>query len=99
MGGWERSREALEAHPLLKQARAVRDRHVVEMPTPLLVTLSHYAADSCRWLAAALHREWPAVPLERIVRMATIDGARALGLDGMGDIAVGQAAARHAEAR
>lgn len=55
VGGWERSREALEAHPLLKQARAVRDRHVVEMPTPLLVTLSHYAADSCRWLAAALH--------------------------------------------
>jgi iron complex transport system substrate-binding protein len=55
VGRWERSREALEAHPLLKQARAVREKHVVEMPTPLLVTLSHHAAESCRWLASALH--------------------------------------------
>jgi cytosine/adenosine deaminase-related metal-dependent hydrolase len=43
--------------------------------------------------AAALHREWPAVPAEGIVRMATSDGARALGLDGIGTIAPGQAAA------
>ena len=43
--------------------------------------------------AAALHRDWPQVPAERIVRMATFDGARALGLDGIGAIAVGQAAA------
>jgi iron complex transport system substrate-binding protein len=55
VGRWERSREALEAHPLLQQARAVREKRVVEMPTPLLVTLSHHAADSCRWLAGALH--------------------------------------------
>jgi cytosine/adenosine deaminase-related metal-dependent hydrolase len=43
--------------------------------------------------AAALHREWPAIPAERIVRMVTTDGARALGLAGIGDIAVGHAAA------
>ncbi len=55
VGGWERSREALVAHPLLKQARAVREKHVVEMPTPLLVTLSQHAAVACRWLASALH--------------------------------------------
>jgi iron complex transport system substrate-binding protein len=55
VGGWERSREALEQHPLLKQARAVREKRVLEMPTPLLVTLSHHAADACRWLASALH--------------------------------------------
>jgi iron complex transport system substrate-binding protein len=63
VGRWERSREALEAHPLLKQARAVAQRHVVEMPTPLIVTLSHHAAESCRWLAAALHPDrFPAQP-------------------------------------
>jgi iron complex transport system substrate-binding protein len=55
VGGWEHSKEALLEHPLLKQARAVRENHVVEMPTALLVTLSHHAADSCRWLASALH--------------------------------------------
>ena len=43
--------------------------------------------------AAELHRQWPAIPPARIIRMATIDGARALGLDGLGDIAVGSAAA------
>lgn len=43
--------------------------------------------------AAALQREWPAVSAARIIRMATIDGARALGLDDLGDIAVGKEAA------
>lgn len=43
--------------------------------------------------AAALHRDWPALPAARIIRMATIDGARALGLDGIGEIAVGRSAA------
>jgi cytosine/adenosine deaminase-related metal-dependent hydrolase len=43
--------------------------------------------------AAELHRQWPAIPPGRIIRMATIDGARALGVDGLGDIAVGSAAA------
>ena len=43
--------------------------------------------------AAALHREWPRVPAARILRMATLDGARALGLDGLGAIAVGNHAA------
>jgi iron complex transport system substrate-binding protein len=55
VGAWEHSKAALLEHPLLKQARAVRDNHVIEMPTALLVTLSHHAADSCRWLASALH--------------------------------------------
>jgi cytosine/adenosine deaminase-related metal-dependent hydrolase len=43
--------------------------------------------------AAALHRDWPAIPAARIMRMATLDGARALGLPGVGDIAAGWAAA------
>lgn len=43
--------------------------------------------------AAALHRDWPEVEAARIVRMATLDGARALGLPGLGDIAVGHPAA------
>jgi cobalamin transport system substrate-binding protein len=55
VGGWEHSQAALLEHPLLKQLRAVREGKVVEMPTALLVTLSHHAADSCRWLASALH--------------------------------------------
>ncbi len=55
VGRWEGSVAALEEHPLLKQLRAVRDKRVVEMPTALLVTLSHYAADACWWLASALH--------------------------------------------
>ena len=63
VGRWEGSAAALRDHPLLKQLRAVREGHVVEMPTPLLVALSHYAADACWWLASALHPD--RVPQDR----------------------------------
>ncbi len=55
VGRWHGSVKALQEHPLLKQLRAVREKRIVEMPTPLLVTLSHHAADACGWLASALH--------------------------------------------
>jgi cytosine/adenosine deaminase-related metal-dependent hydrolase len=43
--------------------------------------------------ATALQRDWPQVPAERIIAMATADGARALGLTDVGAIAVGRSAA------
>jgi iron complex transport system substrate-binding protein len=52
--GWK-STEALKAHPLLSQMRAVEQGHIVAMPTELLVTLSHHAADACWYLAGTLH--------------------------------------------
>jgi iron complex transport system substrate-binding protein len=52
--GWK-SVEALEAHPLLSQMRAVRQKRIVAMPTELLVTLSHHAAEACWYLAWSLH--------------------------------------------
>jgi iron complex transport system substrate-binding protein len=63
LGRWPGVKEALRAHPLLSQLRAVREGHVVELPTELLVALNHYAADACWRLAHELH---PArVPGER----------------------------------
>jgi iron complex transport system substrate-binding protein len=47
--------EALRQHPLLGKLRAVREGHVVAMPSELLVTLSHHAALSCWYLASKLH--------------------------------------------
>jgi iron complex transport system substrate-binding protein len=55
LGRWPGSLEALKADPLLSQLRAVREGRIVEMPNQLLVTLSQYSADACRYLAAALH--------------------------------------------
>jgi iron complex transport system substrate-binding protein len=52
--GWG-SADALKGHPLLSQLRAVREGRVVELPTELLVTLSHHAADACWRLASLLH--------------------------------------------
>jgi iron complex transport system substrate-binding protein len=52
--GWK-STEALRAHPLLSQMRAVKQGRIVAMPTELLVTLSHHAAEACWYLAWALH--------------------------------------------
>ncbi len=49
------ARRALLRHPLLARTRAAREGRVVEMPNPLLVTLSDRAADACWWLAARLH--------------------------------------------
>lgn len=57
LGRWPGSLEALKADPLLSQLRAVRGGRIVEMPNQLLVTLSQYSADACRFLAAALHPE------------------------------------------
>jgi iron complex transport system substrate-binding protein len=63
LGTWDGSVAALKGHPLLSQLRAVREGRIVEMPTRLLVALSHHAAEACWWLARALHPE--RVPLER----------------------------------
>jgi iron complex transport system substrate-binding protein len=52
--GWK-SADALRAHPLLSQTRAVKQGHILEIPTEKLVALSHHAADACWVLAAALH--------------------------------------------
>jgi ABC-type Fe3+-hydroxamate transport system substrate-binding protein len=62
LGRWPGTREALENDPLLSRLRAVREGHIVEMPTALLVTLSHHAADACRLLAAELHPDRVARP-------------------------------------
>jgi iron complex transport system substrate-binding protein len=63
VGTWDGSVEALRRHPLLSRMRAVREGRVVEMPTRLLVALSHHAAEACWWLAHALHPD--RVPRER----------------------------------
>jgi len=52
--GWKTG-EALRAHPLLSRMPAVIEGRVVELPTQLLVTLSHHAADACWRLASLLH--------------------------------------------
>jgi hypothetical protein len=52
---WPGVVEALKSDPLLSRMRALREGRVVEMPTELLVTVSHHAADACRQLAARLH--------------------------------------------
>jgi iron complex transport system substrate-binding protein len=54
--GWGTA-EALRQHPLLSQLRAVRTGRIVELPTELLVTLSHHAAFACWRLASLLHPE------------------------------------------
>jgi iron complex transport system substrate-binding protein len=55
LGVWPGARAALLQHPLLSRLRAVREGHIVEMPTPLLVTLSQHAAEASWYLAWALH--------------------------------------------
>jgi len=55
VGVWPGAREGLEQHPLLSKLRAVREGHVVQMPTELLVTLSQHAAEASWYLARALH--------------------------------------------
>jgi iron complex transport system substrate-binding protein len=52
--GWK-SAEALRAHALLSQTRAVKQGRVLQIPTEKLVALSHHAAEACWVLAAALH--------------------------------------------
>ena len=55
LGRWPGVRDALLAHPLLSQLRAVRAGRVVELDTARLVALNHYAADACWTLASELH--------------------------------------------
>ena len=52
--GWK-STEALESHPLLSKMRAMKQGRIVAMPTELLVTLSHHAAEASWYLSWALH--------------------------------------------
>lgn len=52
--GWGTA-QALRDHPLLSQMRAVKSGRVIELPTELLVTLSHHAARACWTLAHDLH--------------------------------------------
>lgn len=52
--GWGTA-QSLREHPLLSQLRAVRGGQVVELPTELLVALSHHAARACWRLGHALH--------------------------------------------
>ena len=52
--GWG-TLQALREHPLLSKMRAVQQGRTVELPTELLVTLSHHAARACWTLAHALH--------------------------------------------
>ena len=49
------ARQVVAAHPLLSQMQAVREGRVVEIPTRLLMSLSHHAADACWFLATAFH--------------------------------------------
>jgi iron complex transport system substrate-binding protein len=55
VGTWEGAASSLKEHPLLSRMRAVGEGRVVEMPTELLVTLSHHAAEACWYLGHALH--------------------------------------------
>jgi len=55
VGTWPGVRESLTGHPLLSRLRAVREGHMVELPTQLLVALSHHAAEACWRLASQLH--------------------------------------------
>jgi iron complex transport system substrate-binding protein len=55
IGVWPGARASLVQHPLLSRLRAVREGHIVEMPTELLVTLSQHSVDASWYLAWALH--------------------------------------------
>jgi iron complex transport system substrate-binding protein len=55
IGTWPGVRDSLTSHPLLSRLRAVRQGRIVELPTQLLVALSHHAAEACWRLAAQLH--------------------------------------------
>ena len=55
VGVWPGVVDSLRGDPLLSRLRAVREGRVVEMPTELLVTVSHHAAEACRDLASRLH--------------------------------------------
>jgi iron complex transport system substrate-binding protein len=63
VGRWPKAVEELTEHPLLQQMRAVRDGHIVVLPTELLVALSQFTADAAWALAHLLHPDLvPASP-------------------------------------
>jgi iron complex transport system substrate-binding protein len=45
----------LAAHPVLSKTKAVREGRIVEIPGPLVSTLSHHSARAARFFAHALH--------------------------------------------
>jgi iron complex transport system substrate-binding protein len=47
----------IRSHPLLSRMRAVKDGHVVEMPTEILVALNHHAVKACDFMARSLHKD------------------------------------------
>jgi len=55
VGTWPEAREALTSHPLLSQARAVREGRIVALPTERVVALSQFTADAAWDLAHRLH--------------------------------------------
>ena len=55
VGTWPGAKEALTSHPLLSQARAVREGRIVALPTQRLVALSQYTADAAWELAHLFH--------------------------------------------
>jgi iron complex transport system substrate-binding protein len=57
IGSHTTTSKEIREHPLLSKMRAVKDRHVVEMPTELLVALNHHAAKACEFMARALHQD------------------------------------------
>ena len=57
IGSHTTTAKEIREHPLLWRMRAVVAGHVVEMPTELLVALNHHAAESCEFMAKALHGE------------------------------------------
>jgi len=63
VGRWPKAVEELTEHPLLQKMRAVREGHIVVLPTELLVALSQFTADAAWELAHLLHPDLvPATP-------------------------------------
>mgnify|MGYP000892050118 CR=1 FL=1 len=57
IGGHTTTAKEIHEHPLLSRMRAVRENHVVEMPTELLVALNHHALKACDFMARSLHKD------------------------------------------
>lgn len=55
VGTWPQAEEAVSEHPLLQKLRAVREGHIVSLPTEHLVALSQFTADAAWDLAHRLH--------------------------------------------
>lgn len=63
VSSWPGMLEAVKAHPLLSQLRAVRGGRVVVLPNERLIALSQFTADACWDLASLLHPD--RVPAKR----------------------------------